>query len=66
MNEHMLSAVHSLPRQRLEDLAIRALTEVRFNQRETTPNAYFLAVLTGFSMGTFVTAVGFLVGAALR
>ena len=66
MNEQMLVALRSLPREKLEDLVIRAMTDLRLGRAESAANSHFLAMLLGFCVGTFVVASGFFVGAGLR
>lgn len=66
MYEQMIESVRRLPRQRLEELAIRALAEVRAGREEHSPNAYFHAMLAGLFIGTVIASVGFAIGAALR
>jgi hypothetical protein len=66
MSESVFASIRELPRQHLEDLAIRAIVESRLSQQQTAPNAYFLAVLSGFFIGTIVTVAGFMIGTALN
>jgi hypothetical protein len=66
MNEQVLSALRNLPREKLEDLANRAMAEVRISRTERAPNSYFYAVLSGFVLGTIIAVSGFVIGASLR
>jgi hypothetical protein len=66
MHEQGISKVRQLSRENLEDLAIRAVLQLQVERRETLPNRYFMAVLSGFMIGTLVAASGFLIGAGLR
>jgi len=66
MNDQMTLVVRALPRRELEDLAIRAMREIRLSRFEAAPNIYFNAVLTGFLVGVVVAVCGFLAGAAVR
>lgn len=66
MNEQMLVALRALPREKLEDVAIRAMSELRVGRAERAANSQFLAVLAGFCLGTIVVAVAFFTGAGLR
>lgn len=66
MNEQVLWAVRSLPREKLEDLAIRAMVELRTGRIQRAPHSYFHALFFGFVLGTLIAASGFIAGAALR
>lgn len=66
MNEQMIESLRRLPRHRLEELAIRALTELRAGREDRSLSAYFQAMLTGLFIGSLIAAAGFTIGAALR
>ena len=62
MNEQLLAAVRGLPRQRLEDLTIRMMSELKHVHEDASPNTYFLAVLMGFISGATTATAGMIVG----
>jgi hypothetical protein len=66
MRDQGFANVRELSRENLEDLAIRAVLQLQAERRETAPNSYFMAVLSGFMIGTLVAGAGFLIGAGLR
>jgi hypothetical protein len=66
MHEQGFSNVRELSRENLEDLAVRAVLQLQADRRDVAPNSYFMAVLSGFMIGTLVAAAGFLLGAGLR
>jgi hypothetical protein len=66
MHEQTIGKVRELSRENLEDLAIRAVLQLQADRREAAPNSYFMAVLSGFMIGTLVAITGFLIGAGLR
>ena len=66
MRDQAFANVRELSRENLEDLAIRAVLQLQADRREASPNSYFMAVLSGFMIGTLVAATGFLIGAGLR
>lgn len=59
-------SLRELPRERLEDIALRAMVELRGLRQDGRPNSYFIAVSGGFAFGALVAAAGFLIGAAMR
>lgn len=63
MNENSFETIRRLPREELEILAIRAALRLRNSRREIETGEFFLAVLTGFLLGSLVAASGFLIGA---
>lgn len=66
MHEQGFANVRELSRESLEDLAVRAVLQLQADRRDAAPNSYFMAVLSGFMIGTLVAAAGFLIGAGLR
>lgn len=65
MHEQGFSNVRELSRESLEDLAVRAVLQLQADRRDAAPNSYFMAVLSGFMIGTLVAGAGFLIGAGL-
>lgn len=59
-------SLKELPRDRLEELAFRALIEIRKVRELETSNQLLFAVLGGFLLGAALATGGFLTGAALR
>jgi hypothetical protein len=53
-----------VPRERLEEMAVRAIIEVRNLRRREQSNTYFQAIGAGFAIGAFVATAGFLFGAS--
>lgn len=58
--------LRELPRERLEEIALRAAIELRMARLHEKPNLFFYAVLGGFALGAMIATAGFLVGAAIR
>ncbi len=65
MTESALEAVRLMPRDELENFAVRAALQLRRNRGEIEAGNLFLAVLIGFLLGAVVAASGFLVGLGL-
>lgn len=65
MKENALEAVRLLPRDELEDFAIRAALQLRSHREEIEAGNVFLAIVTGFLLGAIVAASGFLFGLGL-
>lgn len=59
-------SLKELPRDRLEELAFRALIEIRKVRELETSNQLLFAMLGGFLLGAALATGGFLTGAALR
>lgn len=59
-------SLKELPRDRLEELAFRALIEIQKVRELETSNQLLFAVLGGFLLGAALATGGFLTGAALR
>ena len=66
MSEQAFDRLRDLPRQHLEDFAIRAAMQMRMNREDARAGNYFAAVLMGFLIGAVVAAAGFTGGALLR
>ena len=66
MSNHTLEKLRDLSRENLEDLAIRAIIRIRQDKQEKASHATFVAVLSGFMLGSLVAAFGFLAGLALN
>ena len=58
--------LREMPRERLEDLALRAALELRNLRQEQVPNRVFLACCYAFMAGAVFAAAGFATGALLR
>jgi hypothetical protein len=54
-----------MPRDQLEEFAIRALLRLRSERQEALTGNLFVAVLIGFLLGTIVAASGFFLGLGL-
>lgn len=65
MDERTVWTIRQLPREQLESFAVRAAAHVRSSQSELRSWEFFLAVLTGFLLGSVVAAFGFLLGSGL-
>lgn len=65
MTESALEAVRLMPRDELENFAVRAALQLRRNRGEIEASNMFLAALIGFLLGTIVAASGFLLGLGL-
>lgn len=59
-------SLRELPRERLEELAFRALIEIHKVRELESSNRFLFAVLGGFLLGAALATGGFLTGAALR
>lgn len=66
MSDQTFRGVRDLSRDNLEDLAIRAILQIRQDKQERSKNEAFLAVLTGFMLGLLVMAGAFVTGIAFR
>ena len=66
MSDQTFRGVRDLSRDNLEDLAIRAIMQIRQDKRERSKNEAFLSVLTGFMLGLLIVAVGLVTGMAFR
>ena len=66
MSNHTLEKLRDLSRENLEDLAIRAIIRIRQDKHEKASHTAFVAVLSGFMLGSLVAAFGFLAGLALN
>lgn len=65
MTTNAYQSLQSLPREQLEDYAIRAALRIRMDRQDMSAGDYFVAVITGFMLGALVAASGFLAGASL-
>jgi len=65
MEEGRFDLIRLLPRQELEEFAVRVAMTTRHARKETDSNRLFLAMLTGFMIGALVAVAGFLTGANL-
>ena len=65
MTTNAYQSLQSLPREQLEDYAMRAALRIRMDRRDMSAGDYFVAVITGFMLGALVAASGFLAGASL-
>jgi hypothetical protein len=65
MTESALEAVRLMPRDELENFAVRAALQLRRNRGEIEAGNLFLAVLIGFLLGAVVAASGLLLGLGL-
>lgn len=54
-----------IPREKLEDMVVRALDEVRKLRRREQSQVQFQWIATGFMLGALVAAAGFAFGASL-
>lgn len=66
MSEQVFERIRDLPRQHLEEFAIRAAMQMKLNRSEAGRGHYFAAIVTGFLLGALVAATGFMGGALLR
>lgn len=66
MTDRTIEGVRELSREHLEELAIQAIIRIRQDKQERSRNAAFLAVLTGFMLGSLVAAGGFLASLAFH
>ena len=66
MSDQTFRGVRDLSRDNLEDLAIRAIMQIRQDKRERSKNEAFLSVLTGFMLGLLIVAGGLVTGIAFR
>jgi hypothetical protein len=64
MHEQTFDKLRGLSRDHLEDLAIRAIIQIRQDKQEKARNTSFLAIWSGFMLGSLVAASGFLAGLA--
>lgn len=58
--------LREMPRECLEDLALRAALELRALRQEQVPNRIFLACCGAFVAGAAIATAGFVTGALLR
>ena len=58
-------SMSDLPRDRLEQLALRAMAEASEHCQQLAPNGFFFAVAMGFVIGAVIATAGFLIGAAI-
>jgi hypothetical protein len=66
MSDHTIEGVRGLSREQLEDLTVQAIIRIRQDKQERSRNSAFLAVLTGFMLGSLIAAGGFAAGMAIR
>ena len=66
MSNHTFEKVRDLSRENLEDLAMRAIIQIRQDKQDRAGHASFVAVLSGFMLGALVAVSGFLTGLALN
>ena len=66
MDDQVLSVLRGLPREKLEDVAMHAMAELRMSRFEGAPSFFFAVLLSGLILGTAIAASGFAIGAALR
>lgn len=66
MSDRTIEGVRELSREHLEELTVRAIIRIRHDKQERSRNAAFMAVLTGFMLGSLVVAGGFVAGIAFR
>jgi hypothetical protein len=66
MIAEMKWSLRNLPRDSLEEIAFRALLDIRRLRSTEQPNGFFFAVVAGFLVGAAFATSGFLVGAAIR
>ena len=64
MDNPTFEKIRDLSRDNLEDLAIRAIIQIRQDKQDRAGSAMFMAVLSGFMLGALVAASGFLTGLA--
>lgn len=65
MKEKAFEAVRLMPRDELEDFAVRAALQLRSHREEIAAGNVFLAIMIGFLLGAIVAASGFLLGLGL-
>ncbi len=65
MKESVFEAVRHMPRDELENYAVRAALQIRSYRGEVAASNAFVAILTGFLFGAIVSALGFLLGLGL-
>ena len=65
MSDGTYGPIRHLPREELEDFAIRAALQINRQRNEASKGDYFVAMLVGFLLGALVAASGFLVGAGI-
>lgn len=65
MKESAFDVVKLMPRDELENFAVRAALQLRSHQGEIEAGNVFLAILIGFLLGAIVTASGLLLGLGL-
>jgi hypothetical protein len=58
--------LRELPRETLEDMALRAAWELRALRADGAPNRLFLGCCLAFVAGAGISAAGFIVGAMLH
>lgn len=61
-----IQPIRSMPREQLEEFAIRAAIRIRMDRSERSASDYFTAIMTGFSLGAVVAGLGFLAGASFN
>ena len=66
MSNHTFEKVRDLSRENLEDLAMRAIIQIRQDKQDRAGHASFVAVLSGFMLGALVAVSGFLTGLAFN
>lgn len=66
MDEQVMVAVRSLPRLKLEALAVNAIADARRGREESARNSHFQVALAGVLLGGILAAAGFIAGAAFR
>jgi hypothetical protein len=57
--------LNEIPRQRLEEMVVHALGEVRNLRRREQSHTYFQAIAAGFVLGAMVATAGFAFGASI-
>ncbi len=65
MIERSYEVVRCLPREDLEEFAVRTALQVRMERVESSSGDYFVAVIIGFMLGALVATSGFLVGTGI-
>lgn len=65
MTEKALEAIRLMPRHELEDIAVRAVLQLRRDRHEIEAGNAFLSGLIGFLLGAIVAASGFFLGLGL-
>lgn len=65
MRQTSFYTLKRMPRDQLEEFAIRALLRLRSQKEDTGTENLFAAILIGFVLGTVVAASGFLLGLGL-